>query len=336
MHRRRTCTGLFVLAISGVLLPAAGSAADKVKDADAAKLGGAYEVVQDEQGVEVRQGGALVAKYWNLSESRPIVWPLIGVGGNQLTRGYPMRDATPDERADHIHHRSFWFTHDEVNGINFWGETEGHGSVMPDGDAKARGGDTAVIEADHRWVGPDGKPVLSDSWHLTFDDDGRRRWIDCVFQLQATEGDVHFGDTKEGTFAIRVAGTMKVDAKKGGRIITAEGATDGDAWGVKSPWVDYHGPVGDRTEGIAIMNHPSSFHYPNRWHVRTYGLFAANPFGAKHFTGGKETGGYTLPKGQSLTLAYRVLLHAGDHQEGGVEEVWNDYKDQPIPAAAKQ
>ena len=82
------------------------------------------------------------------------------------------------------------------------------------------------------------------------------------------------------------------------------------------------------------MNHPSSFRFPNRWHVRTYGLFAANPFGLKHFTGGKETGGYDLPNGQSITLAYRVLLHAGDHEEGGGEEVWNAYTSQPLQTPA--
>ena len=77
--------------------------------------------------------------------------------------------------------------------------------------------------------------------------------------------------------------------------------------------------------GIAIMNHPSSFRFPSYWHVRTYGLFAANPFGLHDFTAGKEKGEYTLPAGETLKLRYRVLLHKGDEATGHVAEAFAEF-----------
>ena len=126
--------------------------------------------------------------------------------------------------------------------------------------------------------------------------------------------------------AIRVAGTMKVDAKKGGRIVNSEGQTDGDAWGKPAAWVDYHGPVDGQTVGVAILNHPGSFRYPSYWHVRTYGLFAANPFGLRDFKrSGNVDGSHTLAPGESFTLRYRFLFHRGDEKAGKVAEAFAVY-----------
>ena len=109
-----------------------------------------------------------------------------------------------------------------------------------------------------------------------------------------------------------VAETMRVEAKQGGQIVNSEGQRDDKAWARRAAWVDYHGPLDGETVGIAILNHPSSFRYPTYWHVRTYGLFAANPFGVRDFTRAPGAdGSYEIAPGKSLTLRYRVLLHRG-------------------------
>ena len=36
--------------------------------------------------------------------------------------------------------------------------------------------------------------------------------------------------------------------------------------------------LGGKTVGLAIFDHPSNPRHPTTWHVRDYGLFAANPF----------------------------------------------------------
>ncbi len=319
---------LFGLPLSAIAIVSFAGANTNCRAESPAKTAASssYSVEMVDDGVEIKLGGQLLTKYWASHTSRPILWPLIGFDGVELTRGYPMQDALPSEKKDHVHHRSFWFNHGEVNGLDFWSEAKSAGKISAIGSPKISGGDTATLKARHQWNDMDGNRVLTDQWHLTFAHDDKLRWIDCVFTLTASEGDVNFGDTKEGSFGIRVAGTMKVDAKQGGKIRNAEGLIDSAAWAQASSWVDYYGPVSDGIHGIAILNHPDSFNYPTRWHVRTYGLFAANPFGVSHFVGGSKTAGTTLKKGESMTFGYRVVIHRGDTESAGIPAVWEAYR----------
>ncbi len=254
----------------------------------------------------------------------PVVWPIIGPTGKPMTRAYPMAEG-PAERKDHPHHRSLWFNHGDVNGLSFWHKE----AIRHREFVKVASGQQAVIVAINDWIAPDGKKVCEDQRTLTFGAEGASRFIDFEIVVKATNGPVKFGDTKEGSFGVRVAGTMKVDAKQGGRIVNSEGQVDKDAWGKPAAWVDYQGPVDGQTVGVAILNHPSSFRYPTYWHVRTYGLFAANPFGLHNFKGAKEVdGSHTIEPGGSMTLRYRVLLHTGDEKQGKVAEVFRAYAKQ--------
>jgi Methane oxygenase PmoA len=268
----------------------------------------------DPVGWEIRHGDELLAGYRSDFNGTPIVFPLIAPGGHHATRGFPMLPVKPTEKNDHDHHRSLWMTHGEVNNVDFWIDDEGCGKIVQTTGSASTHPDTntAVIVTKNDWNGPDGKRILSDDRSITFSVVGDAHIVDFDVVLHANDGPVHFGDTKEGSFGLRVPGTVKVDAKLGGKITNADGLQDSDAWGKHSPWVDYSGPVDDSMLSITIHNHPSSFHYPCRWHVRTYGLFAANPFGEFHFTGGEKTEGYTLPAGESLNLSYRVTLREAD------------------------
>ena len=286
-----------------------------------------FQLKEHAGGVQIVHAGKVVADYLTKSGSKPIVWPLIGPTGAKMTRDFPMVADSKDEAHDHPHHRSLWFTHGEVNDIDFWLEGEGKGGIIEHLEfTEKSAGKTATVASRNAWKSPAGASVLSDSRRFTFGADGSANWVDCEIELRATDGDVHFGDTKEGTFGVRVAESMKVDAKKGGKIVNSAGQADGAAWGQPAEWVDYFGPVGSETLGVAILCHPSTFHHPNRWHVRTYGLFAANPFGEYHFTGAKEkTDGVRMKKGEKLLFRYRVLLHSGDEKAGKVAERYAEF-----------
>ncbi len=281
-------------------------------------------------GVTVKIDGQLFTEYLTDSCTKPILWPIIGPTGKSVTRPWPI-EGKPQETKDHPHHRSFWFTHGSINGIDFWTDqpADKRGRVVHRDFTKITSGPVAEIVARDDWLSPQDKKVCEDEQRLEFGTQGDARWIDFAVTLRASEGPVTFGDTKEGSFGLRVADTMRVEAKKGGQIINSRGQTDDAAWGKPAEWVDYHGPLDGQTVGIAIMNHPSSFRYPARWHVRTYGLFAANPFAEHEFDFPKDKHhpvSYTLPQGKEITLRYRILLHNGDEKQGHVAEAFADYE----------
>ena len=274
------------------------------------------------EGVAIKVDGKPFAEYRTDFAGTPIVWPIIGPTGKAMTRAYPMGEA-PGEREDHKHHRSMWFNHGNVNGLSFW-----HIATIKHREFTKieGGGSSAVVVTRNDWLAPDGKTVCEDERTFCFGANADARWIDFDITVTASDGPVKFGDTKEGTMGIRVPASMKVDSKKGGQIVNSEGQTDGQAWGKAASWVDYHGPVDGETVGIAIMNHPSSFRYPTYWHVRTYGLFAANPFGLHDFKGSRDMdGSHELAVGEKMTLRYRVLFHRGDEKTGGVAKAFADY-----------
>ena len=64
---------------------------------------------------------------------------------------------------------------------------------------------------------------------------------------------------------------------------------------------------------VVILDHPGNVGYPTYWHARGYGLFAANPFGQKIFSKGKQELDYKLKAGASVIFKYNVLINAGSH-----------------------
>lgn len=288
-----------------------------------------FSLEKDDQGITVKCDGKLFTRYLKKSGAKPILWPVVGPTGKEMTRGYPMRATTETEKEDHIHHRSFWFDHGDVNGVSFWHEDEkgAHGTIEHLEYMKVEDGKQAVIQTRNDWKTPAGEVVCQDVRTMIFGADQDVRWIDFQVKVTATNGKAVFGDTKEGSFGVRVAGSMREERKTGGKIVNSEGLTDADAWGKPAAWVDYSGPVEGETLGIAILNHPRSLRFPTYWHVRTYGLFAANPFGLHDFLKSKDKnlGALTLEEGESFLMFYRVILHKGGPAEAQIAEAFKRY-----------
>ena len=289
---------------------------------------------RSERGAVVKIDGEVFTEYLTRAGKSPALWPIIGPTGKPMTRSYPVGPKVNGETTDHPHHQSLWFTHDQVNGCDFWkanvndgGNNKGPRILHRAFDKIESSGSTARIVTRNDWM--DGnRRICEDERTIVF---GTRpnndRWIDFTITIKATDGDVSFGDTKEGTFAVRVADTMRLEAKLGGRIVNSEAQVDDAAWGLPARWVDYTGPVDGETLGIAIFSHPSSFRPTPRWHVRGYGLFAANPFGERDFPPSElvRQGPVTIKRGDSLTLRYRVLVHRGATKDADIEEAFKEF-----------
>jgi hypothetical protein len=283
---------------------------------------------QDDR-VDVTLDGKPFTSYIFSGYAKPILYPVIGPDGVPMTRSFPVEKGVEGEANDHPHHESLWFTHDEVNGVDFWAHKPDDEGRTPRIVQKSMPVcEDGVILTDNSWTAPDGQVVLTDTRRYVFAGDADQRTIDIQVVLHASEGDVHFGDTKEGTMAIRVRTPLQLKDSSGstgaaGHIRTSEGLTDAEAWGKRARWVDYFGEVEGAAVGVAIFDHPENLRHPARWHARDYGLFTANPFGVKHFTGNdSEPGGYTLPVGEDLTLRYRFVFHGGDVDVGVLDSQW--------------
>jgi hypothetical protein len=262
---------------------------------------------------------------------KPFLFPLIGPTGASYTRAFPM-ETVPSEDRDHPHQRSFWFTHGNVNEVDFWSEGKNAGTIREtERQEIVEGPVLARLWTRNQWRAPDDRKICEDRRTITFYRTRASRIIDFEIEVDATNGDLTFHDTKEGMFGLRVASSMDVKKKAGGRITNAEGLTDLKAWGQASPWVDYVGLVQGQTVGVAILNHPHSFRYPTTWHVRDYGLFAANPFGWHDF-GKSQKGDCTVPAGQSIRFAYRVILHKDDTAAIGMPALFQAYARPPAVA----
>ncbi|MBN1589581.1 MAG: PmoA family protein [Pirellulales bacterium] len=318
--------------ISFVCLFAFALSAQTVRAEDAQPAHVTAAQSPDGSKVVIQIDGQPFAEYLTRSGNKPIVWPIIGPTGKPMTRQWPMAESEPGERKDHCHHRSLWFTHGDVNGYDFWLEpkpgkkNERAGSIEHRKFLKIESGKSAVVKTSNDWLDPTGKKILQDERTLRFGGDADSRWIDFDITLEAADRPVTFGDTKEGSMGIRVAASIKPDAKLGGRLVNSEGQVDGKAWGKRAAWVDYTGPLGDETVGICLMNHPSSFRYPTHWHARTYGLCSANPFGWSDFERDESVdGSYTIPAGQSITLRYRIFFHKGAARPAMLQDAFKEY-----------
>jgi len=307
-----------------------------------------------EQPVELRQrgnqidvliGGKPFTTYYFGPESpKAYLHPLRSAQGTIVTRGFPMGKDIPGESTDHPHHRALYFAHGDISGVDFWGEAEFDEKApvqlqgqqysaenLPKGRTVFRkleemkaGPESGTLRALFDLVGPDGKAIGSETQAYIFRGDDATRIIDCAFTITADHGPLKLGDTKEGTFAIRVVKPLQ---EPPARMLNSEGKVgETNIWGKRANWVDYSGTVQGEKLGIAIFDNPNNVKHPTYWHARGYGLFAVNPFGEHDFYNDpKRDGSVTIPAGQSLTLRYRVLIHHGDATEAKVAEAYQRY-----------
>lgn len=281
---------------------------------------------------------------WGDGASRPYCYPILAPDGTRMTRDFPMRE-TPGEDTDHPWHRSLWFAHSMVNGVDFWNEAGGDvarsgklkGRTVVDAITETKSGKIGVIRAHVKWLAPDGRLVCTDDRTLRFHATAAGRFIDYEVTLHALPSEpLLLGDNKDGTMALRLAQWMTLPHKYKGRevagvghIVTSTGVRDADAWGKRADWCDYYAPHNGKTYGVAIFDSPSNLRHPTWWMARDYGLFGANPFGRHDYEKLKDQphiGDYTIPAGGSLTLRYRFIFHEGDTTAAGVAAQYAAYR----------
>ena len=284
--------------------------------------------------------------------SKPYLWPLRAASGTYITRMWPMETIAEEvdaetgfamvngqstgKKPDHPHQRGLWFAHEKVNGLDFWNiapidappynrPDRGKMALNKLGEIKS-GKDKGSITASFDWNDQEGKTLLTETRVMTFHSDPALRIIDFDITLTAAQK-VTFGDAKDGVFGIRLRPVLQED-KGTGHISNADGQeTEKNVWGKPSHWCDYSGEINGEKVGLAILDHPDNPLRGARWHVRAYGLFAANPFGLSAFNPGDKSqdGVITIDPGRSLRYRYRVIIHPGDAATTGLGKQWDKY-----------
>jgi hypothetical protein len=291
--------------------------------------------------VDVMIGGKLFTSYcWYGNVFKPILYPILSPAGTIITRGFPLKPRD-GERSNEPHQIGCWLNYGNVDGFDFWGNGFTGKKDPKDGEVKhlkidklSGGTGEGVMVTRESWLDPTGKELLSEKTEYHFITANRFTWIiDRITTLTATGNTVTMKDTKEGMFAIRVARQLELPSKDKALLIDArgnpsttnassntnvtgnyrssEGVTGLAVWGTRAKWVDLYGSIGNEKISLVICDHPKNQSYPTYWHARGYGLFSANPLGAKDFTNGKEELNFSIPAGKSTTFRYRVIVHSG-------------------------
>jgi hypothetical protein len=286
---------------------------------------------------------------------KPVLYPLRAASGTVVTRGWPL-DPRPGERVDHPHQVGLWFNHGDVNGLDFWNNSDAipaarrgtMGTILHRAVRRAAGGPReGTLEVTADWVDSAGKPLLREDTRFVFRAADGLRAVDRITTLTAVGGPVTFTDNKEGLIGMRVArgleqpsNTPEVFTDAAGHATTVpmlnnEGVTgryrssdglEGDSvWGTRGRWTMLTGVVQGESVTLAILDHPQNVGFPTYWHARGYGLFAANPLGQKVLTNGKEELNFRLAAGQSTTFRYRVLILSRTATPDQIEAYYRDF-----------
>ncbi|MDM4018616.1 PmoA family protein [Roseiconus lacunae] len=300
-----------------------------------AVFAGDVKIVDDGNKAVVTIDGQPFTEYRYTGYAKPILYPVIGPGDKPMTRNYPMVKEVENEASDHPHHKSIWYTHDEVNGVRFWMESPEGQTIKNVGKQVSTSlkidGDSIMTTSD--WRSADGESVCTDERVIRFGTVGDARFIDYEVTWIASSGDLLIGDTKEGTMGIRTHPNLRLKAspKHGnhtvsGQSVNSEGVRGAAMWGKRAAWVDYWGEIDGDTVGVAIFDHPGNPRHPTWWHARDYGLVAANPFGIHDFEKKADgTGDMTLKSGEKMTFKYRFVFHPGDVESAKISERYQEY-----------
>lgn len=313
-------------------------------------------VKEAERRVDITVDGQPFTAYvWPTSLRKPVLYPIRTAKGTLVTRGFPL-DPRPGERVDHPHHVGLWFNYGDVNGIDFWNNSDAipaeqrpkMGTVVHKAITVAKGGPSeGVLEVDTLWVMPDGSTILNEHTKYVFGGTATTRTIDRITTLTAGAARVDLKDNKEGVLGLRVTRALEEPSTKpevftdaagrpttvasldnagvNGEYLTSEGKRGAAAWGTRGKWTTLSGKVGDEPVSIAIFDAPGNPGYPTYWHARGYGLFAANPLGQKELSGGKDVLNFAIEPSKSATFKHRIQIVTGGLSAEQAEAEWTKW-----------
>ena len=125
--------------------------------------------LETDRRVDVLVGGKPFTSYvWPTTLKKPVLYPLRAANGTEVTRGYPLKPRS-GERVDHPHHAGMWFNYGDVNGLDFWNNSDAipaaqaskYGSIVHKSVRSVKSGSgEGVLETTEEWVTQENTPIL--------------------------------------------------------------------------------------------------------------------------------------------------------------------------------
>ncbi|MFT5524969.1 MAG: hypothetical protein ACI9HK_002933 [Pirellulaceae bacterium] len=280
--------------------------------------------VEDKQVVFQIDGRECLRWHGGASAPRPFFYPIHGPSGATLTRmGHP-------GAANHDHHRSVWYAHHDVSGVDFWSDNTESRIRQRGWYALQDGGDEAVMGVELHWLdGHDANPLLKQEMIAALRPLAENEY---TLELQATftptSATLQFNKTNFGFLAVRVAKSISTYFG-GGHIVNSSGRIgEAEIFGHPAGWMDYSGPVsvGSRqqrrevVEGITYFDHAENFSYPSKWHVREDGWMGASNC---------RDGDVTTSKDKPLQIRHLLHIHSGTVQREVAGALAVDFNQRP-------
>ena len=270
---------------------------------------------------------------WHFSDKypRPFFYPFNGPSGVSLTRmGHP-------GAQNHDHHRSVWFAHHKVNGIDFWSDQTKARVRQKQWYRYRDGNEEAVMACLLGWYDEDGREIMEQDVVAALrplPNDEHLLELQLTFRPSGGSESVSLDKTNFGLLAVRVSKTLS-EYFGGGQLTNSEGAAgEASIFGKTARWMDYSGPVvvGEGAgrhvvrEGMTYFDHPHNPRYPTSWHVREDGWMGAS------FCREES---WTIEATAPLVLRYLLHAHAGNYDESRANRLHAEFTARPGFAVRK-
>lgn len=279
----------------------------------------------DHQVSFLHEGREVTRWHFDPKYPRPFFYPFNGPSGVSLTRmGHP-------GAQNHDHHRSIWFAHAKVEGVDFWSENTRARVRQKLWFAYEDGDGESIMATSLGWYDESGSELIDQELvaaSIPLENNEHLLEIQITLRPGAGKETVTLDKSNFGLFAVRVA--KSISHHFGGGELTSSECERGEKaiFETTAAWVDYSGPVTSGTgserktvvEGITFHDHPSNPRYPTPWHVRDDGWMGAS------FC---QREPWTIEKSKPLVLRYLLHAHAGEVNPDKATQIAAEFAKRP-------
>ena len=258
------------------------------------------------------------------------IHPFYSPEGQVLTDGFP---------SHHMHQHGIFFawTNTKYKGekVDFWNQHSGLGTVIHSKLIKAEPGPVfgrMIAELDHlAFPKGDTTVVLKETWDiLVYNREDYFVWDITSKQVCQTDSPLHVVKYHYGGMGFR--GNASWDAPEPeegleaygpgqGRFLSSEGKTRTNGNHTRPKWASLYGEVDGVTAGLAAMDHPDNFRFPQPVRIHpNMPYFVFSPM---------VDGQFDLNKGEEYVSRYRIVSFQGEPDSEKLDQIWQDYADAP-------